>query len=557
MPPTAPPLPVQPPPPTRVSQIEMPTDVYQILQSRCSQCHTYGLRDPAGFGSILDVSRLIAADVIVPGDPDHSRLWNRVAVRADMPFNGTRLSGPEVATLRSWITNLNRPLLRARSNEEILNLIVADDTAQRNDTRYISFAHFVDEKRSPGEMKTASTVFAFILNSLSRRRDLAIPKAIDPEGSIFRFRLSDVGWSRQDWDRLTSFYPYCLRSNQRAHQDLYNQLNTEAPYIRGDWFLDAATQPPLYYDLLNLRQNLDDIARQDLGLDINDNINRGRIDRIGFRSSGVSLHNRVFERHEANDGFLWVSYDFDTDLNQGDIRDNPLGPTNRDNRFQHSFQNLAGEMIWSLPNGLQAYLLADAAGNRLDKAVQTVVRDPRRPDGSVQDGVSCFGCHGVTGMNFPRILDEIPQYVNDHKRDFDSNEINQVRRIYPTNGGTILQKDAADYLAKVRALIGDFLPNPGVIEYDDWITMVGEYEAKVGLHGGTIELQADPAQVRREVSARNGQNEGQLPIVVSDPLVTRDDFICRFRRIIRDVRRADFCQGTFNAQEVQNFCDNR
>jgi hypothetical protein len=265
----------------------------------------------------------------------------------------------------------------------------------------------------------------------------------------------------------------------------------------------------------------------------------------------------VFERHEANDGFFWASYDFDTDLNQGDIRDNPLGPTNRDNRFEHSFQNLAGEMIWSLPNGLQAYLLADAAGNRLDKAVQTVVRDPRRPDGSVQDGVSCFGCHGVTGMNFPRILDEIPQYVNSHKNDFTNAEINQVRRIYPTNGGTLLQKDAADYLAKVRTLIGDFLPNPGVIEYDDWITMVGEYEAKVGLHGGTIELQADPAQVRREVSARNGDNEGQLPIVVSDPLVTRDDFICRFRRIIRDVRRADFCQGTFNAQEVQNFCDNR
>src|SRR5205814_6029395 len=124
-----------------------------------------------------------------------------------------------------------------------------------------------------------------------------------------------------------------------------------------------------------------------------------------------------------------------------DVRANPLGPANRDPRaFAQSFQNLAGEMIWSLPNGLQAYLLADANGKRLDKAVQTVVRDPRRQDGSVQDGVSCFGCHGVTGMNFPRILDEIPQYVNSHKNDFTNADINQVRRTHPTTCRTTLQK---------------------------------------------------------------------------------------------------------------------
>jgi mono/diheme cytochrome c family protein len=555
--PTAPPAPVQPPPPVKVSDIEMPQPVYAILQARCSQCHTFGERDPAGFGSILDVTRLIASDVVVPGNPDGSRLWNRVAVRADMPFNGTRLSGDEVATLRQWITNLARPLVRARSNEDILDLLVADRDEQRNDTRYISFAHYIDEKRSPEEMKSAIATFTFVLNSLSRRADLVVPKAIDKDNSIFRLRLSDFGWNKQLWDRVTSFYPYCLRSTNRRHTDLYNTLETEAPYIRGDWFVDTASQPPLYYEMLDLRANLDDIAKQDLDVDINQNIERGDIDRIGFRSSGVSLHNRIFERHEARDGFLWVSYDFDTDLNLGDIRDNPLGPQNRDNRFEHSFQNLAGEMIWSLPNGLQAYLLADAAGNRLDKAVQTVVRDPRRPDGSVTDGISCFGCHGVTGMNFPRILDEIPKYVDDHRQNFSGAEVRQVQKIYPKLSGPIVQRDAADYLTKLKTIIGDFLPNPGVIEYDDVITMTGEYEAKVGLHAGTIELQADPAQVRREVSSRNGDNEGELPISISDPLVTRDDFICRFRRIIRDVRRVDFCQGTFNAQEVQNFCDNR
>jgi hypothetical protein len=252
-----------------------------------------------------------------------------------------------------------------------------------------------------------------------------------------------------------------------------------------------------------------------------------------------------------------LSYDFDSDVNRADIRQNPLGPANRDDHnFQHSFQNLAGEMIWSLPNGMQAYLLADANGGRLDKAVQTVVRDPRRLDGSVQDGASCFGCHGVTGMNQPRIYDEIPAFANTHRNDFSSQEIAEIKRIYPTNAQPIVLADAGRYLAKVRTLIGDTMPSPGVIEYDDFITLVGEYESKVGLHAGTVELQADFAQVKREVANR-ANNEGDLPLALSDPLVTRDDFTCRFRRIIRDVRRVNFCRGTFDAAEVQNFCNNR
>jgi mono/diheme cytochrome c family protein len=553
---------------TRVTATEMPMGVYQILQSRCSMCHTYGQRDPAGWGSVLDLSRMISADIVVPGDPNNSRLWNRVAIRADMPFNGTRLSPADLEVLRAWIANIGRPFTRARSNSEILDLIVADQgrTGQgnvnrnnfgRNDTRYISFAHFVDEHRAADELRAAGAVLNLVINSLSRRQTLVQLQPIDAERTIYKFQLSDLGWDRRDWDRVTSFYPYCLRSDRQAHRDIYNRLDTEAPYVRGDWFLATVPKPPLYYDVLQLSDNLDRIVNDDLRIDINDDINRSRIQRIGFRSSGVSLHNRILERHRTRGtGYLWVSYDFDSDLDNSDIRANPLGPANRDNRFNQTFQNLAGEMIWSLPNGMQAYLLADANSNRLDKAVQTVVRDPRRQDGSVEEGISCFGCHGVTGMNQPRIYDEIPKYVADHSRDFSNNEEQEIRRIYPTNGQALVTADANAYLTKVKTLVGDLLPNPGVIEYDDFITMVGEYEAKVGLRAGAVELGADLATVRNIVAARR-RNEDALPVALSDPLVLRDDFTCRYRRIVRDIQRDNFCQGTFDADEVRNFCDNR
>jgi len=545
--------------PPKVSEMELPASVAAILSGKCTACHSFGQRDPAGWGSALDVSRMVASDIVVPGDPDHSRLWNRVAVRADMPFNGQRLSGPELLTLRAWIQNLPRPFQRPRSNEQILDLLVQDRAraGNRDDIRYISFAHYVDAKYSPEEMKAARAVLNVVINSLSRGRSIFTPEPIDADQSIFRFRLQDVGWSRQDWDRLTSFNPYCLRSDRREHQDLYNRLNTESPFVRGDWFVSTAMQPPLYHDLLDLDKSIDEVARNDLGVDINNDIQRGTIDRLGFRSSGVSLHNRVFERHRTNDnGYLWVSYDFDTDLNDGDIRRNPLGPRNRDDRFEHSFQNLAGEMIWSLPNGMQAYLLALADGTRIDKAVPTVVRDQRQLDGNVTNGISCIGCHGVGGMNFPRIFDEIPTFVREHAGDFTRGEQDQVRRVYPAQGQALLQADAQRYLNKLRPLIGDHLPNPGVIEYDDYINLYSEYQSKVGLRAGTIELQTDQTTVLREVRTR-ADNEGELPLTLSDPLVTRDDWTCRFRRIIRDVRRANFCRNTFDAPELDGFCDNR
>jgi serine/threonine-protein kinase len=566
-PPTMPP-PVNPgtllPPRTRVSEIEMPPGVAAILNAKCAMCHSYGQTDPAGWGFALDLSRMIAADIVVPGNPDNSRLWQRVAVKADMPFNGARLSSTELQVLRAWIANINRPFVRARSNEELLDVMVTDlnkvAANQRGDVRWISIAHYLDEKRAPEEIRAAEAVLNLALNGLSRRATLVKLEAADAQRTIFRFRLSQLGWGEDEWDDLVSFYPYCLRSDRAAHRTLYDRVNTEAPFVRGDWFLATATKPPLYNRLLDHPDTIDQLA-DDLGVDINENINhpgraRPNVQRFGTRSSGVSLHNRIFERHRTRDGgYLWVSYDFDSDVDRADVRENPLGPTDRDEQnFEHTFDHKAGEMIYSLRNGLQGYFLAVANGNRIDEAVQTIVKDRRRPTGNVTNGLSCHSCHGVTGMNLPRSYDEIPKYVEEHRRDFNNDELTEIRNLYPLNGQVILTTDAERY-RKAKEAVGGLRSEPGVVEYDDLINLVGQYEAKVGLRAGAVELGVDIATLRNEVN--RGDNEDDLPLTVADPLVTRDDFVCRFRRIVRDVRRVNFCGGTFNAAEVQNFCDNR
>ena len=62
-------------------------------------------------------------------------------------------------------------------------------------------------------------------------------------------------------------------------------------------------------------------------------------------------------------------------------------------RIRLSFTHDGGEIIFNLPNGLQAYYLVDAGGNRLDAAPIKIVRNPAASDPTVRNGLSCIGCH--------------------------------------------------------------------------------------------------------------------------------------------------------------------
>ena len=552
--------PLKPPPKVLVSDIEFPVGVRNILERRCSACHTYGERDPIGWGSVMDLTRMIASDIVVPGDPDKSRLWNRVAVRADMPYNGARLEPAEIQVLRAWMANLNRPAQRPRSTEQLMDLIVADQAkvrAQGNDHRYLSFAHFTDERRSPEEMQAAAEVLALTLNSLSRRATLFKPEPIDAEKTIFRFRLSQVGWDRDDWDELIRFYPYCIRSERAAHRAVYDRLQTEGVFVRADWFLATATKPPLYERLLDIPETLAELE-DDLNIDIVDNLNRRNnrnVLRIGFRSSGVSAHNRMIERHNrGNGGFFWLSYDFNDDEDEADLRANPLGPAEFDEQnFNRRFEHAGGEAIWSLPNGLQAYALYAANGTRIDEAPKDIVKDPRRKAGAVQNGISCFGCHGATGMNSPRTFDEIVKYAEEHRNDFQNRELQEIRALYRPDGAMFIAADTQRYL-KAMELAGGGRPEPGRIEYDAFINLVGQYEGKVGLRGGALELGLDVAATTALV--QRGRNEDALPTGLADPLVLRDDFVCRLRRIVPSVgARPNFCRDSFTEDTVRDVCE--
>jgi hypothetical protein len=176
-------------------------------------------------------------------------------------------------------------------------------------------------------------------------------------------------------------------------------------YLRADWFTFAVAQPPLYDEIINRMLDIDDLSAEGaqerieyaLGVDRIENLQNGEAVRAGFLSSGVSDHNRLIERHESDYGAYWISYDFKR-TGAGplqDLRKVPLGPehahlsSNPDRVFEHD----GGEMVFTLPNGLQGYLLATDDGTRLNRAPSDIVRDANRPDRIIVNGISCIKCH--------------------------------------------------------------------------------------------------------------------------------------------------------------------
>src|SRR6185295_16642346 len=114
-----------------------------------------------------------------------------------------------------------------------------------------------------------------------------------------------------------------------------------------------------------------------------------------------------------------------------------------------SFKPAGGEMIFHLPNGLQAYMLVDGKGQRINKGPTEIVADPRRPDQRVETGVSCMSCH-ARGLLFK--ADQLRGHVEKNARVFGDAIVAAVRATHPRKAKfqAQIEEDNRRYL---RALV--------------------------------------------------------------------------------------------------------
>src|SRR5215212_2423388 len=136
----------------------------------------------------------------------------------------------------------------------------------------------------------------------------------------------------------------------------------------------------------------------------------------------------------ASHGALLRSYDFRSSVEQENVFAHPL-----------DFVPAGGELIFSLPNGFQAYMLVDGTGHRIDKAPTAIVSDPRRPDRAVETALSCVGCHAAG------IVDRADQ-LREASRSLDDASRARVHQLHPP-AGELARLFAADR-ARFTAAVG-------------------------------------------------------------------------------------------------------
>jgi len=371
-------------------QAEVAAAARQVLSHRCFACH--GANGSAQRNIfVLDRERLVQSRAVVPGDTNSLLL--RVVDSDAMPFGGPPLQPDEKAALRRWVLagapqwpdRVDQPARSFVSETRVRSLIAQDLVAQparaRSFLRYFSLVHLYNAGSSDAELETYRIGLSKLINSLSWRKEIALPAAIDAARTLLRIDLRDYGWTAATWDRLLASYPYALGS--AADQQITQLSGAAAPYIRADWFAARASAPPLYHEILELPKTVEELERV-LGIDAaRDFAEEKNVARAGLRASGVSRNNRVLERHPSAYGSYWKSFDFRSSADQQDIFQNPL-----------AFNAAGSEIIFNLPNGLQGYFVADAAGRRINEAPVAIVSDRTNPDDPViRNGVSCMSCH--------------------------------------------------------------------------------------------------------------------------------------------------------------------
>jgi hypothetical protein len=471
--------------------IDLVPRVKGVLENNCAKCHGPGGTGQGGIDYILNLEELIAQNKVVPGDAATSRIYARMVAEMNPmppPTEEQRPTQLDQDIVEAWINQCAGVQSCADqkfiSRDEVLLKINQDlgsvNLEAKPFTRYFTFVHLHNAGFCSAEIDVYREALAKLVNSLSLGTQIKAPVAIDDQKLIYRIDIGDYEWQRGEgefvklseptvyfrdgdnenvspeeqkeldkqftdvWEMMVDQNPYAVEYIGDVATSIKDETKTNFPILQGDAFIDVSSRSPLYYDILNIPRRSAKLRAQDpecgaagtpdecletqLAVEVLKNIeeeflnNDDVVGRAGFKKSDVSDFNRVVERHlfkNANNRTFWISYDFAGQSGKQNITVNPL-----------DFDFDGGEIIFTLPNGLQGYMLTDAAGTRLNEGPLNIVQDESQKDFIVRNGVSCMGCHSA-GMI--KVQDDIRYALDENMSEtaFDAIERDKIRDLYP------------------------------------------------------------------------------------------------------------------------------
>ncbi len=517
--------------PVSPEHLQMAKSAESILKKHCYDCHGNQGSNEGGFNFVLDVRRLTSGNHYVhPKSPAQSLISERI-VKGEMPPAGVdpRPSQAEIDDLKKWIsagapdwiTNTDRPFIAIFDTEKLVQSDLQNfNPRERRFQRYFSLANLFNAGSSQDELQTYRIAFAKLINSLSWNKEVLVPKTIDVHKTLFRVDLREVNWAESSWTQILALYPYAFVSQEDMGKYFVENSGTAMPHIRIDWFVAKASEPPLYHALLQVPETVKDLEDL-LRVDVATNIDQGKAKRAGFNRSGISQNNRLIEHHESSYGSYWKSYDFGANVGRKNLFEHPSGPSSDKDAFEHD----GGEMIFTLPNGFQGYMLTNANGKRLDRGPTEIVTDPSRPDRTVTNGISCMSCHynGVIEKE-----DEIRKHVEANKGAFP--EADDLLEMYcsQTDMNRLFQEDRLRFEGSLRK-IGLIRPTK---TGEPISNMSRRFQTELDVNQACAELGITPESFSERLAANPALSRSVGQLNVPGQTMKRDAFVDMFGDLI-------------------------
>ena len=512
------------------AQQNLAQEAYTVFEQHCLDCH-------GEFGSYADVltikhKNLIENKVVIPRQPEASELYLRLLGDTNngsqMPLGQDPLDVEAIATIRRWIEAgapdweaIPKPKRDFITTEAMLKSIHTHVTSltdfDRSFARYFTLTHLYNAGATDDNLRAYRIALSKLINSLSWGAEVIKPKPIDREETIFYIDLRNYEWDikTDKWYKIEQAYPYGVQLKSTTYTTLCEETDCELPFIRADWFIATASLPPLYHEILDLPKTDRELETQ-LEVNVAENLKNApgvRVWRAGFNNSGVSVNNRIVERHKSRYGAYWKSYDFAGNVGTQNIFTHPLD-------FTHD----GGEVIFNLPNGLQAYYLSTATGERLDGAPINIVSNAGARDPVVRNGLSCMGCHTEGMKTFDdqvrSVIEQTPNSPYDKA---------QALRLYAEKStmDALVREDIARYRRAIEASGGVF----GGIEPIQ--QLVKQFEGPLDAAHAAAEVGMQTDDFLKKIRENSTlQNAGLLVLGIENGNVKRDAWESEFGKIV-------------------------
>lgn len=450
-----------------------------VLAANCGQCHGPALTEQqalAGMNYIDDIERLVETGKIVPLNSAASRVVLRMS-RGEMPPPSSGLpsvTDADIAVVSQYIDNPRFWPDYAQPNcsgdgelvdfDDLYGAVARDLARADNEDapflRYISLTNRVTAGVCSDALDRDRQALTKMLNMLSIRARVGQPEPVDSDATIYRIDLRDFDWDRaievngrnfdDVWEAIAENNPYAVEFVGDDADDAKDDAETAFPVMFADQMLDVAVLGNLYYAIIgvDVDQPLSDFIAGELGIDVQQNLDDEDVVRAGTTRSRISRQDRVVERHdiEVRNGVLWQSFDFDDQANES-IFEDPFG-----------FAAGGTEVIFTLPNGMLGYIIADEDDNIVEDS--DILLDTNQNNFRAVTAVSCSNCHA---SGFIPVVDEVKDISLRNARSIGLNrdEIEQLEAIYvsPQQFARQVQEDTSNFYQ--RALQAADLPIQG------------------------------------------------------------------------------------------------